>query len=317
MPKLVTGDSTLDKWAQDVDRRLNEAIDEALRAQNAEFIFQQAERKELIKNSQSLSGIVSTLPMLTGGFTYTSTTTSVTWNWANLQLFYPNGTTKQLPDGSNTITGLSAGTYYFYPFYDSKRGVLDWVPGDAGTAAIAHTAVTLSAAQWQLHDRFVPLSGGAISAVVPGAGSGSGGGGGSGCLAAGTLVETLERGFIPVEFINLHEHIRSPKGWTEVIKTRQNLQHQVIEVVTPAETIQCSVSHPWVTERGLQADEYTAAEDLVEGDKIISLINPLAVTKIRKLYRTTLFVALACEPYHEFYCTESLALTHNAIAPKA
>jgi hypothetical protein len=316
MPKLVTGDQVLAKWAADIQRQLNDLHDETLRSQNAEFMFGQATNKELINTSKMLTGIISTLPMLSGGFTYDATTTSVTWDWVNLQIFYPDGTTKQLPDGSNTVTGLAAGTYYFYPYYDTKRAVLDWVPSATGTPAIAHTSATEAAAQWQLNDKFVPLSAGAIQAVVPGAGTGTGGGGGSGCLAAGTLVETLEREFIPVEFIRIGEHLRTPRGWTEVVKTRTNFQRELVEFDTPGETFQCSVSHPWATARGIGADSFTAGEDLKEGDSIISLQSPLAVGKVRRLYQHTLFVALACEPFHEFFCGKSRALTHNAIAPK-
>jgi len=67
-------------------------------------------------------------PILSGNFTYTSTTSSITISWTNLVVYRADGTFTIIANGSQTITGLAAGTtYYFYPYYNEVSEVLNFV----------------------------------------------------------------------------------------------------------------------------------------------------------------------------------------------
>lgn len=56
-------------------------------------------------------------PTFNNGFTYTSTTTSITWSWGAITIYRADGTTATIAAGSQAITGLGAGlTYYFLPY---------------------------------------------------------------------------------------------------------------------------------------------------------------------------------------------------------
>jgi hypothetical protein len=86
--------------------------------------------------SSTVSGTVTpsgtshgSTPMATGpGFSYTSTTTSITINWANFIIARADNTTTALADSSQAITGLAAATtYYFYPYFDEASGTLKFL----------------------------------------------------------------------------------------------------------------------------------------------------------------------------------------------
>ncbi len=164
-------------------------------------------------------------PTWSGSFTYASTTSSLTWSWTGLSIYRADGATTAIPDGSAAVTGLAAGTtYYFYPYWDETASALDWVAGGAGSSGFAQSAKTNSAAQQQSLQGRVPLSQGAIVAATTTSGTGGGSGGGSGsCLRAGTMVLTRERGTVPIESCKVGEHLRCPsaaagESWTRIIR---------------------------------------------------------------------------------------------------
>lgn len=77
-----------------------------------------------IVGSQSLASIPpsgSLAKVGTTAFTYSSTTTSITISWSNLTVYQVNGTNLSLGSGSQTITGLTAGTTYsVFPYYNGS-----------------------------------------------------------------------------------------------------------------------------------------------------------------------------------------------------
>lgn len=87
-------------------------------------------------------------PTWSGGFTYVSTMSSITWSWSGLSIYRADGTSTAVPNGSFAVTGLTAGTtYYFYPYWDDTLNSWAWVLGGTGTPAGAQLAKTNLAAQ--------------------------------------------------------------------------------------------------------------------------------------------------------------------------
>lgn len=136
----------------------------------------------------AVSGSVGSTPYSnTSSFSYTSTTTSITWSWDfhTNPIYRADGTTTDGGTGSQAITGLSPSTtYLFFPYWDDTTKAVTFVSGGIGTPANAFTAGSQSIlAQQSLRTR-IPLSIGPLSAATPasgtGGGSGIGGGGGGG-----------------------------------------------------------------------------------------------------------------------------------------
>jgi hypothetical protein len=135
-------------------------------------------------------GVGSTPYSNTGNFTYTSTTTSITWSWSTFPIYRSDGTTTTVLAGSQVITGLIASTtYLFFPYYDETLLSIQWVSaGGTGTPSYAYSASTQAVLAAQNLRTHIPLSIGGMPASTPSGGSGGGSGGGGGGGGGGKFV---------------------------------------------------------------------------------------------------------------------------------
>jgi hypothetical protein len=146
------------------------------------------------QSSAAIGSIGSTPYSSTNGFTYTATTTSITWTWSGIVINRADNTNTNVPNGSQLITGLTPNTtYYFYPFWDEATQTLLWNSNGTGSPTYAYTATSLAvSAQINLRNR-IPLTIGGMAATTPNSGSGGGsggGGGGGGCFSDSVRIRT-------------------------------------------------------------------------------------------------------------------------------
>ncbi len=261
-------------------------------------------------------------PVFNTGFTYASTPSSITWSWSGLTIFRADGTTTAIPDSSLAVSGLVAGTtYYFYPYWDESAQSLAWVGGGAGSPANAQSAKTNSAAQQQSLQGRIPLSQGAMVAATPASGSGGGSGGGSGsCLRAGTMVLCRERGTVPIETCALNEHLLAPgfggvgprgrEAWTRIERLdvldadtfiRLHFSNEESLDVTPHHIFTLADGSPMRAER------------LCLADILVGRFDRLTLRKIEAILEEGKKVTVSCTPIHEFFAGRHAAtvLTHN------
>src|SRR5579862_842439 len=226
-------------------------------------------------------------PTWSGSLTYASTTSSLTWSWTGLTMYRADGTTTAIPDGSSAVTGLAAGTtYYFYPYWDEIASALGWVAGGAGSSGFAQPAKTNSAAQQQSLQGRVPLSQGAIVAATTTSGTGGGSGGGSGsCLRAGSMVLTQERGTVPIESCKVGEHLRCPspsggESWTRIIRLEVRDAETFIRLhFSNAESLDVTPHHIFTLADGSPM----RAERLCLSDVFIGRFARLTLTRIEAI----------------------------------
>jgi hypothetical protein len=168
----------------------------------------------------------------TGGLTYTSTTSSITWSWNITASRTDRALTVNSYSGSQTITGLASGTSYnFYPFIDEINQVVTMVTtGGTGAPSWAHSGTAVAWTQEQARGDHFPLSSAPVvaSTTTSGSGGGSGGGIGGSCLRDDVLVREKKKGVIKVRDLSAGDWVRCPKdhdtpdGWVEVSEVVKN-----------------------------------------------------------------------------------------------
>lgn len=256
-------------------------------------------------------------PTWSASFTYVSTTSSITWSWTGLTIYRADGTTTSIPNGSLAISGLAAGTsYYFYPYWDETASVVSWVAGGTGSPANAQGAKTNLAAQQQALQGRIPLSQGAVIAATTTSGTGGGSGGGSGsCLRAGTVVLTKERGTVAIETCKVGDHLRSPspglgEAWTRVVRLEVRDADTFIRLhFSNADSLDVTPHHIFTLADGSPM----RAERLCLSDILVGRFGRLTLKRIETVVEDSQKVTVSCEPSHQFYAGRHTAsiLTHN------
>jgi hypothetical protein len=256
-------------------------------------------------------------PTWSGTLTYVSTPSTITWSWTGLTIYRADGTTTSVPNGNVAISGLAAGTtFYFYPYWDEALHEVGWVAGGTGSPASAQSAKTIAAAQQQALQGRIPLSQGAILAATTTSGTGGGSGGGSGsCLRTGSMVLTKERGTVGIESCSVGEHLRCPapaggEMWTRIRRLEFRDADTFIRLhLSNAESLDVTPHHIFTLADGSPM----RAERLCLSDVLVGRFGRLTIRKIEAITEESRKVTISCEPSQEFFAGRYAAsvLTHN------
>lgn len=254
------------------------------------------------------------------GFTYTATTSSITWTWPST-IYRADGTTTTIPAGTQAVTGLATITAYnFYPFWNEATSTLEWV-SDAtavGTPTYAFTGESSTSvlihSQTQNLQGNIPLTGGPLMGSTVASGSGGGSGGGTRyCVREDMFVETRRAGVIQIKDVVAGDELSCPDiGWTTVqsVETREHYtwiriqtHHNGVIIVTPSHHIT------------LQDGTGKAAETLGLMDIIQVADGADSIEELTVLHVAANKVKLYCEPEHRFYAgqVDPKIVAHNTL----
>jgi hypothetical protein len=247
-------------------------------------------------------------------FSYTATfsTATVAITWSDITLLYPDGTTATVPSGSQTITGITPGTYYFYPYtLPAPLGVaFALVSGGSGTPAILYTPQSPTAAQAMNLQSVTALAGAGIPVTMPASGSGGGSGGGSGiCVRSTMLVETRDRGIVPVGQCKVGDYLACREGWTEIVAHKVLPQHQFAKFTVQDKdgvrhSTEVTVTHH-ITAMRNGVESSVKAIDVQLSDFLIVRNGYATIASIEFVEdKDGQKVSLTCEPVHTFFAGE-------------
>lgn len=176
-----------------------------------------------VSNTDGSTGLNNqgSLATITGlGFSYTSTSSSITWSWASGTIYNLDGSVINVSSGtSSAFTGLSASTtYYFGAYYDIATGTIVVVLSDT-TSGKAKCSIQQIAQVFNL-DGHIPLNIDFTAATTSsGSGGGSSGGGPGSCFSGNTRVRT-QRGMTPISEVQPGDFvITAALTWRKVIGT--------------------------------------------------------------------------------------------------
>jgi hypothetical protein len=168
----------------------------------------------------------------TGGLSYTSNTSSITWSWNLNASRTDSALTVNNYTGSQAVTSLASGTAYnFYPFIDELAQIVTMVAtSGVGSPTWAHSGTSIAWTQEQARGDHFPLSSAPVvaSTTTTGSGGGSGGGIGGSCLREDVLVREKTKGVIKVRDLVVGDWIScppdddTPDGWAEVSEVVKN-----------------------------------------------------------------------------------------------
>ena len=248
-------------------------------------------------------------------FTYTSTTTTVTITWSAFKVLYSDNTSSTIASGSQSITGLTSNTTYYYYPYLPQTGVVTFaaVTGGAGSPAILYTPQSPTAAQIFNNQAVTPLASAGIQAITPSTGSGGGSGGGSGiCVRDTMIVLHREKGEIPLNGCVVGDFLKARYGWTEIKQMRILPQEKFVRLETDLGAIEVTPTHHVTTSKEeMKPAAKVSLSDFLIGQKVITPIKCIRVVNVPDGKKVT----LTCEPESVFFCGEIHAelLAHNAV----
>lgn len=266
------------------------------------------------------SSIVGTSSSL---FTYTATASThiIVISWSGFTIFFADGTTATVSSGTQSITGVTTGTFFYYP-YLTAANVVTFVAGATGasgfTPNILYAPQSPQAAQAINLQSVTSLSAsGGITVVMPSSGGGSGGGGGSQlCVRADQFVKEQARGVVRLNTCKPGEFLDSRHGYVEIKNLKFVPQSTFIRFTTGKDESLCvTPTHCLTVLRGgedlsVEAARISLADVLYHVDgyatiKGIEIIEDSAAQK----------AVIHLEPFHEFWCGEkSPALNaHNQV----
>ena len=251
-------------------------------------------------------------------FSYTATTSSVTITWGDIMLAYADGTLTTVPSGSQTITGLSPGTYYYYSYAPVNNLVVQFsqVSGGIGTPPILYSPQNPLAAQTMNLQNVSPLASGSIQIVVPSSGTGGGSGGGSGvCVRDNTIILHKEKGEIPLLDCEIGDYIMGRTDWTKIVHKQVISHNRFIRIVAGnGESVQVTPTHHTTVMRNGEECSI-AAKDLMLSDFLIVKGGFGVISSLEHILEQASKIKATVEPEHEFMAGETHAtiLVHNNV----
>ena len=243
-----------------------------------------------------------------GQFTYTSTSSSITWSWPAMTVYRNDGSTTAVGANSLQITGLAASTtYYFYPYLRESDDTIQFAEGyqnSAGTPAAAYTAASPNGAAYAAYYANAPI--GTLSAPTPASGSGGGGGNLVCCLNGRQLIELAHGIATRASALEAGQFLRAPTGAVRVRQVKHAPWNEWIRVsFNNGAALLVVHDHRLIDPSGAEV----RVRDLHINQIVESAHGPICVTGLEAISEPGTKVSIEVDPPHVYYVQG--VLSHN------
>jgi len=269
-------------------------------------------------NSVDLSNAAQVLPrgsippvVPDNGFTYTSTTTTVTINWPSMTLYRPDGTTITIASGSQAINSLGANTQYkVYPYVVDTGGgsatmafVASASSPNYGVPAICYPNAGSYLARVQANQsNRIDMN--AFTVVTTASGSGGGGGGGWNCIH-----EDMAFGATRAGDLREGDTVESPDGPATINKIQRASSSEWYELYSGDEMI-AKVTSRHLLYLALDGREIMA-RDVRLGDILRAADKHVEITGLRLCTREATAIGIGIADPHLHFLGPQRLLCHN------
>jgi hypothetical protein len=253
-------------------------------------------------------------------FSYTAnaTTSTVVITWSAIMLLYADQTTATVPAGSQTITGVPTGTFFYYTYAPVNNLQVQFaqVSGGVGSPPIFYTPQSPTAAQVMNGQNVSALSVGSVQVVMPSSGTGGGTGGGSGvCVRDNTIILHREKGPISLLDCEIGDFIMGRTDWTQIVAKQVLPQNKFIRLVAGnGESVQVTPTHHMTIMRN-GVETSIAAKDITLSDFLIVKGGFAVISSLESLLEQASKISITAEPEHEYMAGEinPTILVHNQV----
>jgi hypothetical protein len=241
-------------------------------------------------------------------YTATASTHTIAISWSGFTVYFADGTTATVSSGSQNVTGVGTGTYYFYAALNSSNVVtFVAVSGGTGTPAVLYSPQSPTASQAMNGQSVTALSNGGVQVVMPSSGGGSGGGGGSQlCARADQFVRTRERGVVRLRECEIGEWLDSRHGYAQIKNLKFVKQSTFIKFTThTGESLSVTPTHCLtVLRQGIEQSVDAARVTLMD---VLYHVGGFATIKKIEITEDDLTekAIIHLEPTHEYWCGET------------
>jgi hypothetical protein len=251
-------------------------------------------------------------------FSYTAnaTTSTVVITWSAIMLLYADQTTATVPAGSQTITGVSTGNYFYYVYAPVNNLQVQFaqVSGGVGSPPILYSPQSPTASQVMNGQSVTALAIGNVQVVMPSSGTGGGSGGGSGiCVRDNTVVLHREKGPLNLLDCEVGDYVMGRTDWTQIVSKQVIPQNKFVRIVAGnGESIQVTPTHHMTLMRNGQ-ESSIAAKDITLSDFLIVKGGFAVISSLQFLLEQASKIKIVAQPEHEYMAGESCPtiLVHN------
>lgn len=260
------------------------------------------------------------MPFVQGDiFTYTATSSSLTFTWPSYTLFRPDNTTSTMTGSSQTVTGLSSSTTYtgFALSSEAFPNTMAFITSSTGQVGSPAMLFPPSATTAQIQAGFAIATNlgniyqakisGTTTASGTGGGTSGGGGFGGGCPHPLQVI-TTSKGEVLAKHLAVGDFIKTTDGWAQVLQIYRPFFSEWVQVECNR-TLRLMVSpdHRFIDPDGKQI----RASQLLLGQVLAGADKNFEVTGLELLYQKNYAVGLQIESPHLYFITPHGPLSHN------